>query len=358
MHKYPQVLLNVRSRARASIRWRCPRVARGGERASSAASTGEGRIVLRASGTEPVIRVMVEGYDAELREAGRAARSPPRSKRRRPKRGGGRRPPHRPSGAAGLAVTRPARLIFAAFPAGRLKAPRWWLCVVRWSPAIGRCTDRGPPTSAARGARSSAQARLAGRHAWYSRPTCTCRGGARCCDGGAIEVGAQDVCAEAAGAFTGEVSAAMLKDVGCRYVIVGHSERRALYHEDDALVARKFAAALQAGPDAGAVRRRDAGGARGGAHRGGGRAAARGGDRAERRGRLRAARSSRTSRSGRSAPDAPPRRSRRRRCTPSCAAGWRRRMLKWRPHFAFCTAAASRPATRPSCSRCPTSTAG
>ncbi len=45
------------------------------------------------------------------------------------------------------------------------------------------------------------------------------------------------------GAFTGEVSAAMLADVGCRYVIVGHSERRALYAEDDALVARKFVAA-------------------------------------------------------------------------------------------------------------------
>jgi triosephosphate isomerase len=51
------------------------------------------------------------------------------------------------------------------------------------------------------------------------------------------------VCAEAQGAYTGEVSAAMLKDVGCQYVIVGHSERRALYGEDDVLVARKFAAA-------------------------------------------------------------------------------------------------------------------
>lgn len=58
-----------------------------------------------------------------------------------------------------------------------------------------------------------------------------------------IGLGAQSVCAEAVGAFTGEVSAAMLKDVGCRYVIVGHSERRALYKEDDALVARKFLAA-------------------------------------------------------------------------------------------------------------------
>jgi triosephosphate isomerase len=69
----------------------------------------------------------------------------------------------------------------------------------------------------------------------------------RLLDGGPIRVGAQDVCAEAGGAFTGEVSVAMLKDVGCRYVIVGHSERRRLYHEDDALVARKFAAVLQAG---------------------------------------------------------------------------------------------------------------
>ena len=62
-----------------------------------------------------------------------------------------------------------------------------------------------------------------------------------------IGVGAQDVCAEAQGAFTGQVGAAMLTDVGCSYVIVGHSERRRLCHEDDALVARKFAAALQAG---------------------------------------------------------------------------------------------------------------
>ena len=58
-----------------------------------------------------------------------------------------------------------------------------------------------------------------------------------------FELGAQDVCAEAQGAYTGEVSASMLKDVGASYVIVGHSERRALYGEDDQLVARKFAAA-------------------------------------------------------------------------------------------------------------------
>ncbi|HVW67890.1 MAG TPA: triose-phosphate isomerase, partial [Steroidobacteraceae bacterium] len=45
------------------------------------------------------------------------------------------------------------------------------------------------------------------------------------------------------GAFTGEVSAGMLKDVGCKYVLVGHSERRLIYRESDQLIARKFAAA-------------------------------------------------------------------------------------------------------------------
>ncbi len=59
----------------------------------------------------------------------------------------------------------------------------------------------------------------------------------------ALSLGAQDVCADAHGAFTGEVSAAMLKDVGCEYVIVGHSERRLLYRESDQLIARKFGAA-------------------------------------------------------------------------------------------------------------------
>jgi triosephosphate isomerase len=62
-----------------------------------------------------------------------------------------------------------------------------------------------------------------------------------------IGLGAQSVCAESQGAFTGEVSAAMLKDVGCHYVLVGHSERRQLYGEGDALVARKFVAAQSVG---------------------------------------------------------------------------------------------------------------
>jgi triosephosphate isomerase len=58
-----------------------------------------------------------------------------------------------------------------------------------------------------------------------------------------VALGAQSLCAEALGAFTGEVSGAMLRDVGCGYVLVGHSERRQLYGENDALVARKFVAA-------------------------------------------------------------------------------------------------------------------
>lgn len=61
--------------------------------------------------------------------------------------------------------------------------------------------------------------------------------------GTALQLGAQTVCAETYGAYTGEVCAAMLKDVGCRYVLAGHSERRNFYGEDNALVARKFVAA-------------------------------------------------------------------------------------------------------------------
>ncbi len=59
--------------------------------------------------------------------------------------------------------------------------------------------------------------------------------------------GAQDVSEHAKGAYTGEVSASMIRDFGCRYVIVGHSERRALHGEDDREVAAKFMAAQAAG---------------------------------------------------------------------------------------------------------------
>jgi triosephosphate isomerase len=65
--------------------------------------------------------------------------------------------------------------------------------------------------------------------------------------GSAVTWGAQDVHPLTQGAFTGEVSATMLKDFACRYAIVGHSERRSLYGESSELVAEKFAAAQGAG---------------------------------------------------------------------------------------------------------------
>lgn len=65
--------------------------------------------------------------------------------------------------------------------------------------------------------------------------------------GSKIAWGAQNLSQEKSGAFTGEISAEMLVEAGCTCVIVGHSERRALYGESDALVAKKYSAALAAG---------------------------------------------------------------------------------------------------------------
>ncbi len=65
--------------------------------------------------------------------------------------------------------------------------------------------------------------------------------------GSAIGLGAQNLSEQASGAYTGEVSGAMLRDCGCRYVILGHSERRRIYGETDALVGEKFGAARAAG---------------------------------------------------------------------------------------------------------------
>jgi len=62
-----------------------------------------------------------------------------------------------------------------------------------------------------------------------------------------IGLGAQNVNSKTEGAYTGEISCSMLKDVGCRYVILGHSERRAIYGETDSMVNEKLHAVLAAG---------------------------------------------------------------------------------------------------------------
>lgn len=65
--------------------------------------------------------------------------------------------------------------------------------------------------------------------------------------GSKIGVGSQDISDQESGAFTGEISGPMLKEVGCSYAVVGHSERRAIYGESDDFTARKFAAARKFG---------------------------------------------------------------------------------------------------------------
>ncbi|MBO0734240.1 MAG: triose-phosphate isomerase [Methylocapsa sp.] len=67
------------------------------------------------------------------------------------------------------------------------------------------------------------------------------------CEGSPLKLGGQDCHAEPSGAFTGDISAPMLKDAGASYVIVGHSERRAGHQESDETVRRKTMAALDAG---------------------------------------------------------------------------------------------------------------
>lgn len=72
---------------------------------------------------------------------------------------------------------------------------------------------------------------------------------ARALAGSPIKVGAQNCCDEESGAFTGEISVAMLKDVGAEVVVLGHSERRHIYGEADELINRKVHRALDAGLD-------------------------------------------------------------------------------------------------------------
>ena len=67
------------------------------------------------------------------------------------------------------------------------------------------------------------------------------------CEGTVISVGSQDCSHQDSGAYTGEVSAAMLADLGCEWVILGHSERRQYHGESDELVAAKLRAVCRAG---------------------------------------------------------------------------------------------------------------
>jgi len=73
----------------------------------------------------------------------------------------------------------------------------------------------------------------------YLREACAAAAGSR------IAVGGQDVSEHESGAFTGEVSAAMLRDIGCTFALAGHSERRQYHHETDEQVAMKVAKALE-----------------------------------------------------------------------------------------------------------------
>jgi triosephosphate isomerase len=65
--------------------------------------------------------------------------------------------------------------------------------------------------------------------------------------GSKIGCGSQNICDQDKGAFTGEIAGSMLKDLGCQYAIIGHSERRSLYGESDDQIAKRFAAARRAG---------------------------------------------------------------------------------------------------------------
>ncbi len=62
-----------------------------------------------------------------------------------------------------------------------------------------------------------------------------------------IALGSQNVCDQEAGAYTGELAASMLQEAGCKYAIIGHSERRSLYGESDELVAQRYAMAVKSG---------------------------------------------------------------------------------------------------------------
>ncbi len=97
------------------------------------------------------------------------------------------------------------------------------------------------------GAVAERAAALAGVEVVLCPPACYLETVGGRLDGAPVALGAQDVASEAPGAHTGEIAAEMLADLGCRYVICGHSERRSGHGEDDARVAAKCARALECG---------------------------------------------------------------------------------------------------------------
>ena len=298
--------------------------------ASRRRSGARGRVVLRASGTEPVIRVMVEG--ARTKRSSRRARERARRDRSRQSR-------LRYRGLT-LLSGRPAAKI------ARLSRAAPWL--------VDGLSDAGESDASAARRRQLEDARLARRErrSWSMRRCSTsCAGcaGAKSLvcppfvylsEAAAAAEGhrrrarrAGRLCAETQGAFTGEVSAAMLR--GRRLPLrasSGTPSAGSCIGEDDALVARKFVAAQAHGADPDPVRRRDAGGAR---SAGGPTTSSPGSSTpcwpwpaspafAHGRRRLRAGLGHRHG-------HATPRRSRRRTCTPSSAPGSRRWMLQSRP---------------------------
>ena len=117
--------------------------------------------------------------------------------------------------------------------------------------------DRAAAVALAEG---GGQGRPNGSRAWIwrsarRRATWTCVG--RAVAGSKVALGAQNIYHQPNGAFTGEISAAMLCDLGCRYVILGHSERRHILGETDAAINKKVHAALAAGLVPDRLRRRD-----------------------------------------------------------------------------------------------------
>jgi len=107
-------------------------------------------------------------------------------------------------------------------------------------------TDRASAVALAK-ATAEAAAKVKGVEVGVCPPACYLEAVLAAARGTPLVVGGQNLYFEASGAFTGEVSGPMLKDLGCTYVIIGHSERRHVFGEPDAMVSKKVHAALAAG---------------------------------------------------------------------------------------------------------------